>query len=98
MRAGGALNHKEAHPGSDHRAAEHRHLADVRHIVKVEIAGEFDVAHEVGDQAEGGGGDHHRHGGEPVQPVGEVHRIARPHDDEGPEREVEPAEVEKQPS
>ncbi len=37
-------------------------------------------------------GDDHRHGGEAVEPVGEVHCIAERDDHEGGEGDVEPAD------
>ena len=38
-------------------------------------------------------GDDHRHGREPVEPVGQVHRIAERDDHERAEEDVEPAEI-----
>jgi hypothetical protein len=46
--------------------------------VDLQVFGEHRVADEIGDQAEGGGRDHHRHDGEAVEAVGEVHRVAAP--------------------
>jgi hypothetical protein len=53
-----------------------------------EIFGVDRVADHVGNQKEGEAGDDHRHGRQPVEPVGEVHRIAERDDDEGAERYV----------
>jgi hypothetical protein len=41
----------------------------------------------------GGGGDHHRHNGQAVQPVGQVHGVAGADDDKGAEGNEEPAEI-----
>jgi hypothetical protein len=46
--------------------------------VDLQIVGEDRVADEIGDEAEGARRDHHRHDGEAVEPVREVHRIAAP--------------------
>jgi hypothetical protein len=40
--------------------------------------------------------DHHRHDGQTVEAVGEIHRIAGADDHEGAERNEEPAEIEQQ--
>ena len=66
---------QEAQPRADQRRAEHRQLAGARHEVELQVVGEDAVADEVGDQREHPGGDHHRHDGQPVQPVGQVHRV-----------------------
>jgi hypothetical protein len=54
-------------------------------VVDLQVVGEHRVAGEIGDEAEGGRRDHHRHDGEPVEPVGQVHRIAGADHDEGAE-------------
>ncbi len=59
----------------------------------LQIVGKERIADEVGDEAEGGGGDHHRHNGEAVQTVGQVHGVAGADDDEGAEGDEEPTKV-----
>ena len=51
---------------------------------------------EIGDDAEGRRRDHHRHDGQAVEPVGQVHRIAGADDDEAAEGDEEPAEIEQE--
>ena len=87
---------EEAEAGADHRAAQHRELAGAGDVVDLQIVGEARVAGEIGDDAEAQRRDHHRHDGEPVEAVGEVHRVAGADDDEGAEHEEEPAERQHQ--
>ena len=65
------------------------------HVVHAEIVGEVDAADGVGDHPERAGGDHHRHDRQPVEPVGQVHRVGRADDHQHGERQEEPAEVEQ---
>ena len=58
-----------------------------------EIFGEAEIADQISDQQEGEAGDDDRHRRQPVEAVGEVHRIAERHDHEGAEDDVEIAEV-----
>ena len=78
---------QEAEAGAEHRAADDRKFAGARHEVDLQIVGEDRVAGEIGDDAEARRRDHHRHDGEAVEAVGQVHRIAGADDDEGGERE-----------
>ena len=93
IEAGGALNQRKPKPGAEHRAAQHRKLAGAGDVMDLQIIGEHGVAGEIGDHAEARRRDHHRHDGEPVEPVGQVHRVAGADDDEGAEHDEEPAEV-----
>ena len=77
---------EEAEAGADHRAAQHRELAGAGDVVDLQIVGEHRVAGEIGDHAEARRRDHHRHDGETVEPVGQVHRVAGADDDEGAEQ------------
>ena len=74
--AGGALNHRKARPAPTIAEQQHGQLAGAEHMRDAEIVGEARVADEIGDQQEGERGDDHRHGRQPVEPVGQVHRIA----------------------
>src|SRR5665648_93385 len=65
-------------------------LAGAQHEVDLQIVGEQHVTDEVGDEAEGGGGDHHRHDSQAVQAVGQVYRIAGTEDDEGAKGDEQP--------
>ncbi len=62
----------------------------------LQIVREHHVAGEIGHDAEGTRRDHHRHDGEAVEAVREVHGVARCHDDEGAEQDEEPAEIDQQ--
>ena len=62
----------------------------------LQIVGEHRVADQIGDEAEARRRDHHRHDGEAVEPVGEVHRVAGADDDEAANNDEEPAEIEHQ--
>ena len=96
IEAGGALNQRKPRPGADHRAAQHRQFAGAGDVVDLQIVGEHRVADEIGDQAEACRGDHHRHDGEAVEAVGQVHGVAGADDDEGAEEHEEPAEIDDQ--
>ena len=73
---------EKAEAGADQRAADHRQLAGAGHEIDLQIVGEHRVAGEIGDDAEGRRGDHHRHDRETVEAVGEIDRIAGADDDE----------------
>ena len=62
----------------------------------LQILGEHIVADHIGDHAEGGGGDHHRHDGQAVEAVGEVHGVGEAADRDHAEGDVEPAEIDQQ--
>ena len=91
--AGGALNHRKPRPAPITAPQMHREFAGALDEVDLEVVGEDRVAGEIGDHAEARRRDHHRHDGEPVETVGEVHRVAGADDDEGGERHEEPAEI-----
>ena len=86
---------EEAEAGADHRAEHDRQFAGAGHEMDLQIFGEHRVAGEIGDDAEGGRRDHDRHDRQPVEAVGQVHRIAGADDDEAGERNEEPAEIER---
>ena len=85
---------QEAEAGAEHGAAQHRKLAGAGDIMDLQIIGEDRVAAQIGDHAEARRRDHHRDDGEPVESVGQVHRIAGADDDEGREQDEEPSEIE----
>ncbi|KIT96851.1 hypothetical protein QT23_00060, partial [Staphylococcus aureus] len=89
---------QEGQPRPHHRAAEDRQVARAGHVRDAQIDRVDLVAGQIGDQHERHAGDHHRHGGEAVEPVGEVHCIAERHDHEGGEGDVEPADVRMDPA
>lgn len=53
------------------------------------------VTSQIGDQPERRGCDHHRHDGQPVQPVSEVHRIASADDHHCAKQDEEPAKIDQ---
>ena len=85
--AGRRVEPQEAEAGADQGAADDGKLAGALHVVDLQVAREVGVARQVGDQAEGGGGDHHRHDGEAVEAVGEVDGVAGAGDDEDAEQD-----------
>ena len=91
--AGGALYQRKPRPEPTIAEQNTASLAHPGHEVELQIVGEADVADKIGDQAEGGGGDHHRHGRQAVEAVGKVHRIRGADDHERAEREVEPPQI-----
>ena len=56
---------------------------------------EVDPAHRIGDHAQGGSRDHNRHDRQPIQPVGQVHRIGGSHDHANAERDIKDAQVQQ---
>ncbi len=91
--SGRRVEPQKRQPRADDRGAEDRQLAGARDMGNAEIFGIVHAAHEIGDQREGARGDDHRHGRQPVEPVGEVHRIARADDHEGSEDVIEIAQL-----
>jgi hypothetical protein len=86
MAAGGALNQRKPSPAPMTAPRMTDEFAGSGHEMDLQILGEDRVTGEIGDDAEGGGRDHDRHDRQPVEPVGQVHRIARAdHDHEGAE-------------
>ena len=83
---------QEAEAGADDGPADDGELAGALHVVDLQVGGEARVAGQVGDQAEGGGGDHHRHDGEAVEAVGEIDRVAGADDHEDAEQDEQDAQ------
>ena len=84
---------EEADAGADQRAADHHDLAGVGDVVDEQIVRIDEIAGEIGDEPERRRGDHHRHDGEAVEPVGQIDRIAEGDDDERAEQQETPAEI-----
>ena len=93
--AGGALNQRKPRPAPITAPQTTASSPVPGDEMDLQIVGEDRVAGEIGDDAEAGRRDHHRHDGEAVEAVGEVHRIAGADDDEGGEGDEEPAEIEQ---
>src|SRR5262245_10923784 len=92
---GRSIEPEEAEAGADQGPADDGKLAGPWHEMDLQIFGEQRIADEIGDEAEGGGGDHHRHDGEAVETIGEVHGVAGTDNDEGAEGYKQPAEVDQ---
>ena len=80
------------------RPAEDGDLARPGPVEEVEVLGEAEVAGDVGEDGEGGGGDERRADGEAVEAVGEVHRVAREGEQQHREDHVQDAEVGHRPA
>ena len=76
---------EKADAGADHGAAEDGDFADHRHALQFEIIGEDGIAAHVGKHGERRRSDDGATDGQPIQPVGEVHRVAGADDDQGDE-------------
>ena len=61
----------------------------------VQILGKVHAPHRIGDDAQRSGRDHHGHDGQPVQTIGQVHRIGRPHDHDHREGHEQKAKVQQ---
>ncbi len=61
----------------------------------VQILGKVDPAYGIGDHAQSTRRDHHRHDRQPVQPVGQVHRIGRAHDHDHRKRDEDKTKVDQ---
>jgi len=86
---------KKAQAPADQPRDEDQDLARARHVMQAEILGKVGAPHRVGDHAQRGRGDHHRHDRQPVKPVGEVDRIGRAHDHEHRKGDEENAEIDQ---
>jgi hypothetical protein len=73
---------EETDAGANHGAAEDRDFAHHGHPLQFEIVGEDSVSADVREHGERGGGDDGATDGQPIQPIGEIHRVARANDDE----------------
>ena len=82
---------QEADARADQRAADHHEVAGEGDVIDQQIVRVDRVAGDIGDEAERRGGDHHRHDREPVEPVGQIDRIAEGDDDERAEQQEAPS-------
>ena len=94
--AGGALYQRNPSPPPISAATKISDLAGPGHEMHAEVVGEVDPPDHVGDHPERARRDHHRHDRQPVEPVGQVHRVGRADDHQHREGQEEPAEVEQQ--
>ena len=84
---------KETEAAADQPRDKDQDLTRARHVMHIEIFGEIDPSHGIGNDAERARRDHRGHDRQPVKPVGEVHRIGRADDDEHRERQEHIAHV-----
>ena len=87
---------QKSKPRTDQRATYDGQFTRSRHVMNLQVAGEFDVAREIRNEAECGGGDHHRNNGQTVETVGEIDRIAGAGDDQGAENDKKRTKLYKQ--
>ena len=82
---------EKADGSADHGSAEDGQFADLGHVLQFEVVGKDDVAADVGEHGQRGGGDDGAADGEAVEAVGEVDGVGGTHqheddeDDEGQE-------------
>ena len=79
---GGCIVPEEPKTRPDKRRAQHGQFARARHKMHLQIIGKNRMTDEIGNQAETGRCNHHRHNRQAVQTVGEINRIGRPDNDE----------------
>ena len=84
---------EKTQPRARNGRAEHRHFTDTGQHRLVQIARVVRAAGNVGKHRKAACDQHHRHDGEAVEAVGQVHRVARPGQDEIDEGEEEPAHL-----
>ncbi len=85
---------EEAEARADDGAEDDGKLTGAGHEIDLQVVRKDRVAGEIGDDAEGGGGDHHRHDRKAVETVRQVDGIARRDDDEAAEDDEHDAEIE----
>ncbi len=73
---------KKADAGPHHRPAEDGQLAHQRHPLQLQVIGKHDVPAHIGQHGQGRRGDDGAADRQAVEPIGQVHRIARPDDDQ----------------
>ena len=76
-----------------HRGAEDGELAGAGDVIDLEVVGEDQIADEIGDEREAAGGDHRRHDGEPIEPIGQVDGVGRAGHHQRRDRHEEHAEI-----
>src|SRR5690242_14477765 len=85
---------QESKPSADQSSAHDRKFAGSGDVMDLQVVGEDRIAGEIRDHAKAQRRDDDRNDGQPVEAVGEIHRVASADDDEGAEHDEEPAEVE----
>ena len=72
---------KKADRCTHQRRAEHRQFAGPGKVKHIEVGGDVHPAEQVGEHGKCRGGDAGQTGGQAVQTIGQIDRIARPSDD-----------------
>ena len=80
-----AIEPQKANRGTDQRKDHRRDFAGIRIVLYVEITRGFGVAGDIAEYPVGQSGAHRAPACQPVQPIGEIHRIGTA-DDHGPEK------------
>src|SRR5688500_13506293 len=83
---------QKADQRSDHRGAKDGELPGVDEIEDAEITARVDASDDVGKDRERRERDGAQPRRETIHPVGEIHRVAHPHQDERREEDVDPLE------
>src|SRR4051812_6520505 len=81
---------EESYARSHEGRTEYRELARAAQEIDVEVLTRIDASNDVGVKCESERSDRGQSGGEPVEAVGDIHRIARPGHHEGHEQHVDP--------
>ena len=87
-----AVEPEKAERRAHERPAEDRELARPLDVQDAQVLRGLEVAGEVRDDREGAARRHDGPDGEPVEAVGQVHRVRRAHDHEDGEGNPQPAE------
>ena len=73
---------EEPQHAADHGAGQDGHLAGAGNSREIEVMGQSGVSGGVDHQSHGPGGEDQAPAGQPVQSVGQVHRVGCAHDDD----------------
>ena len=89
--SGRRIKPEEGEASAHDSGTEYRQLTRTGNMRDAEIARKIHAAYEIGDKGECACRDNDRHRRQPVQPVSQIDRIARPYDHDGREDIVERA-------
>lgn len=91
------MNQRKGKTGADDRSAQDRQVTRALDVGDAKIFGIFEIADKIGNQHESQAGNDDRHRGKPVEPVGQVDRIAEGHDHKRTKHDVEIAQIGNRP-
>src|SRR5690606_17066210 len=87
---------EETKPRTNQRTAEDCKFTCTGHEVNLEIIRKDRIADEINDETKRSRGNHHRHNGEPVEPIREIDGIGGADNHQRAEQEEEPSKLDKQ--